>query len=248
LGDLVHNLGDALSSLPLLLAFWLAKRKPTRRHTYGYGRAEDVAGLLIVASIAFSAFYILWEAIQHLKHQHIHNLGWVSLASLIGFLGNEGVALLEIRVGRKIGSAAMVTHGIHARTDGLTSLAVLVAALFAALGFPIADPVIGILIAIMIVFIARDAIITTWHRLTDAVDPTLVDTVETTINEFPEVKQICRLQMRWLGHQLYAEILLAIDSALSREQVQVLTDSISHQLQHEVSGLAQVTIAVAPFA
>ncbi|MCB0211423.1 MAG: cation transporter, partial [Anaerolineae bacterium] len=129
LADTVHNLGDVLNSVPLLIAFYLARRPPNRRYTYGFHRAEDVAGVLIVLSIAFSAAYVFWESFQKLLDpEPITNLVAVAIAAIIGFAGNEAVATIQIRAGRKIGSAALVTDGLHARTDGLTSLAVLVAA------------------------------------------------------------------------------------------------------------------------
>ncbi len=117
--DTVHNVGDGLNSIPLLIAFYLARRAATRRYTYGFARAEDIAGIFIVLSIAFSAGMIFWESFQKLLNpQPLTNLGWVAAAAIIGFLGNEAVALLQIRVGRKIGSAALVADGLHARTDG----------------------------------------------------------------------------------------------------------------------------------
>ena len=129
LADTIHNIGDGLNSVPLLIAFYLARRAATRRYSYGFSRAEDVAGVFIVLSIAFSAGVIFWESIQKLiDPQPLTNLSWVGVAAVVGFLGNEAVALLQIRTGRRIGSAAMVADGLHARTDGLTSLAVLVAA------------------------------------------------------------------------------------------------------------------------
>ncbi|MDX1686725.1 MAG: cation diffusion facilitator family transporter [Candidatus Promineifilaceae bacterium] len=144
LADTVHNLGDGLNSIPLLIAFYLARWAATRRYSYGFGRAEDVAGIFIVLSIAISAGVIFWESFQKfLDPEPIANLPWVVAASIVGFLGNEAVALLQIRVGRKIGSAAMVADGLHARTDGLTSLAVLLAAGGSWLGYPIVDPIIG---------------------------------------------------------------------------------------------------------
>ena len=155
--DTVHNIGDALNSIPLLIAFYLARRMATRRYTYGYARAEDVAGVLIVLSIAISAALIFWESFQKLLNpQPLASLGWVAAAAIVGFLGNEAVAWLQIRKGREIGSAALVADGMHARTDGLTSLAVLVAAAGSWLGFPLIDPIIGILIGIAILFITKD--------------------------------------------------------------------------------------------
>lgn len=248
LGDTVHNLGDALNSIPLLFAFRLAKRPPTRRYTYGFARAEDVAGLVIVVSIAFSAAYILAESLNKLFNpQPLTNISWVAVAAVIGFLGNEAVALLQIRVGRKIGSEAMVADGLHARTDGLTSLAVLIAAGGAALGIPILDPIIGILIGIAIVFITRDAAISVWYRLMDAVDPKLVAAAEAAIQSHAEVKGIHRLQMRWLGHRLYAEIVLSIDASLTVAEGESITDHLRHELYHALPNMAEVSINVVPY-
>lgn len=117
LGDTVHNIGDGLNSVPLLIAFYLARRVANRRYNFGFARAEDVAGIFIVISIAFSAAYILWESIDRfINPQPLSNLGWLAAAAIIGFVGNELVALLQIRVGRRIGSAALVADGLHART------------------------------------------------------------------------------------------------------------------------------------
>lgn len=243
LADTVHNLGDALNSIPLWIAFVLARRLPNKRYTYGYGRAEDIAGLFIVISIAFSAAYILWESIQKLINpQPLDNLGWVALAALIGFAGNEIVALMQIRVGRKIGSEAMVADGLHARTDGLTSLAVLIAVAGTLLGFPILDPIIGLVIGVAIVGITWNATKSMWYRLMSAVDPHLVEQTEHRLQEHPEVKQIDRLQMQWIGHRLHVEMSLKVDGSLSFAQSDELRHHLAHHLEHDLPNLGGVTI------
>jgi len=248
LADTVHNLGDALNSIPLWIAFVLARRRPNKRYTYGYGRAEDVAGLLIVVSIGFSAVYILWESVQKfINPRPMENLPWVALAALIGFIGNEAVALLQIRTGRKIGSEAIVADGLHARTDGFTSLAVLVAVIGTALGAPILDPIIGLLIGITILFITREATRAMWYRLMDAVDPQLVEAAESVIREHAEVQAIQRLQLRWLGHRLHAEAVLGLDPQLTMAESEHITDHISHHLYHAIPNLSEATIAVIPW-
>ncbi len=247
LADTVHNFGDALNSVPLWIAFVLARRRANRRYTYGYGRAEDVAGLLIVVSIGFSAAYILWESFNKLIHpQPLDNLPWVAGASVVGFIGNEMVALLQIRVGRKIGSDAMIADGLHARVDGLTSLAVLIAVAGVALGYPIVDPIVGIIIGLAIVMITRDAARSMWYRLMDAVDPKLIERAEAVIREHPEVIAMKRFQMRWLGHRLYAEAVVALDAHLTTAEGETITDHISHHLYHVIPKLSEVTIAVVP--
>lgn len=245
LADTVHNLGDALNSVPLWIAFVLARRVPTRRYTYGYGRAEDIAGLLIVVSIGFSAAYILWESAEKLINPRpLENLGWVALAALIGFAGNELVALMQIRVGRQIGSEAMVADGLHARTDGLTSLAVLIAAAGTLVGLPILDPLVGLLIGFAIVGITWNAIKSMWYRLMDAVDPALVERVEARMREHQEVKAVNRLHLRWIGHRLHVEMLLAVDQSLSISEGDRLRDHLAHHLEHDLANLGVVTIAL----
>lgn len=249
LADTVHNIGDGLNSIPLLVAFYLARRAATRRYTYGFARAEDIAGIFIVLSIAFSAGVIFWESFQKLLHpQPITQLGWVAAAAIIGFLGNEAVALLQIRVGRKIGSAAMVADGLHARTDGLTSLAVLLAAAGSWLGFPIVDPLIGLLIGVAILFITRNAAVTMWYRLMDAIDPELLTQAEQVVQQQAAVKELRRLRMRWMGHRLYAEVCIAVEPLLTTVQSHHITEQLRHDLFHQIPNLAEIVVHVDPWA
>jgi divalent metal cation (Fe/Co/Zn/Cd) transporter len=120
LADTIHNFSDALTAVPLWVAFVLARRSATRRYTYGFGRAEDLAGLFIVAVVALSAVLAAWQStIQRLINpQPLHNLWWVVAAGVVGFLGNEAVAIYRIRVGQRIGSAALV-----ADTPGVVAVA-----------------------------------------------------------------------------------------------------------------------------
>jgi len=246
--DTVHNIGDGLNSIPLLIAFYLARRAATRRYTYGFARAEDVAGIFIVLSIAFSAGVIFWESFQKLMNpQPLTNLDWVVAAAVIGFLGNEAVALLQIRVGRKIGSAALVADGLHARTDGLTSLAVLLAATGSWLGFPILDPIIGIIIGVTILVITRDATVSMWYRLMDAIDPELLEKTESIVRKQAGVREMRRIRMRWTGHRLCAEVTIAIDPHLSTIQSHQIAEGLRHELFHEVPNLAEVVVHIEPW-
>ncbi len=247
LADTVHNLGDALNSLPLLIAFYLARRAATRRYTYGFGRAEDIAGVLIVISIAFSAGYILLESFQKLINpQPLTHLGWIAAAAMIGFIGNELVALMQMRVGRQIGSDAMVADGQHARVDGLTSLAVLIAVIGTVIGLPILDPIVGIVIGLAIVGITWNAVKAVWFRLMDAVEPNLIATAEHTIQHHDEVQNIERLQLRWVGHRLHGEIVLTVSPDLSLEGSHALVEHINHHLSHDLPNVGAITIQVKP--
>ena len=243
LADTIHNIGDTLNSIPLLLAFYLARKTATRRYTYGFGRAEDVAGVIIVLSIIVSAAVVFWESIQKLLNpQPMQNIPWVAAAAIIGFMGNEAVALLQIRTGRKIGSDAMIADGLHARIDGLTSLAVLVAAVGTLLGFPIIDPLIGLLIGVTILFITKDATIRIWHRLMDAVDPALVDQIEHHASQAAGVETVDKLRVRWVGHQLFAELTLTTAAQLSVEGSTRLIEQVVERLQAAVPHLAEINV------
>ena len=245
LGDTVHNLGDALNSIPLLIAFYLARRTATRRYTYGYGRAEDVAGVVIVLSILFSAGYILWESFRKLLDpQPIQYVPWVVVAAIVGFLGNEAVALFQIRMGRRIGSESLVVDGMHARIDGLTSLIVLAAVAGSVLGFPIADPIVGLLIGAAIVFIARDATRRVWRRLMDAVDPLIVDRIEQYAGDVPGVEQVANVRARWVGRQLQAEVSIVVRIEHSRAEAHQVVEEVRKALLTSVRRLALVTIEV----
>ncbi len=249
LADTVHNIGDGLNSIPLLIAFYLARRVATRRYTYGFGRAEDVAGIFIVLSIAISAGVIFWESFQKfLNPQPISYLNWVTAAAIVGFLGNEAVALMQIRVGRKIGSAALVADGLHARTDGLTSLAVLLAVGGTWLGFPILDPIIGVLIGIAILFITKDATVTMWYRLMDAIEPETLSEAEAVIQAQAGIKSANRLRMRWIGHRLHAEVHIAVDPQLTTAESHKIAEELRHSLFHRIVNLSEVVVHIDPWS
>lgn len=248
LADTAHNLVDALNSIPLLIAFYLARRPPTRRYNYGFGKAEDVAGIFIVLSIAVSAGFIFWESFPKLLNpQPLTNAGWVAAAAIIGALGNEAVAFIQIRAGRKIGSAALEADGLHARTDGLTSLAVLVAAIGSWLGFPIIDPIIGLLIGVVILLITKQAALTMWHRMLDAIEPELLAEAEQTVAQSEGVQHLGRVRMRWMGNRLHAEVHIAVDAHLSTAESHTIAEAVRHSLFHNIARLAEVVVHIEPW-
>ena len=247
LADTVHNFADALTAVPLAVAFWLGRRPPNRRYTYGYGRAEDLAGIFIVAMIALSAAVAAWEAVHRLMDpQDVRNVGWVIAAGVIGFLGNELVAVYRIRVGRKIGSAALVADGLHARTDGVTSLGVVVGGLGVAAGWQLADPIVGLVITVAILFVLKGAARDIYRRLMDSVDPELVDSVERVLIGVPGVQAVERVSIRWIGHELRAEADVVCDSRLSIAESHAIAEEAHHQLLHGIPKLAWATIHTNP--
>jgi cation diffusion facilitator family transporter len=247
LADTIHNFSDALTAIPLWIAFVLGRRAATRRYTYGYGRAEDLAGVFIVGMIALSAILAGYESVRRLvEPQPIGNVGVVIAAGLIGAAGNELVALYRIRVGRAIGSAALVADGLHARTDGFTSLAVVVGALGVLAGFPLADPVVGLLITLTILVVLRGAARDIYRRLMDAVDPELVDTAETALLATPGVRGVESLRVRWIGRRVNAEAGITVDAHLDLVQAHAIAHDAQHRLLHDVPKLGDATVHVSP--
>ena len=249
LGDTLHNAADALTAVPLGIAFVAGRRPPDRRYTYGYGRAEDLAGVVIVLIIAASSALAGYEAVTRLaRPRPVSNLVAVAVAALIGFAGNELVARYRIRTGRKIGSAALVADGLHARTDGFTSLAVLLGAGGVAVGWDWADPVVGLLITVAILAVLRDAGREVYRRLMDAVDPVLVDQAEHTLRSTPGVLGIGQVRLRWIGHQLRAECEVIVDAGASAIQAHQIAVNAEHNLLHALPRLTAALVHADPQA
>jgi cation diffusion facilitator family transporter len=249
LADTVHNFSDALTALPLLFAFRLGRRAPTRRYTYGYGRAEDLAGLFIVFVVLLSAVVAAWQSIERLINPHpVSNLGWLAAAGVIGFLGNESVAIYRIRTGRQIGSAALVADGVHARTDGFTSLAVVLGALGVWLGFPLADPIIGLLISLSIFVLLIGTIRSVGRRLLDGIDPDLLATAEHALEHVRGVQQIQDVRLRWVGHRLQGDATLTVAPTLSFSAAQVVAESAEREVREHLHTVDEMRIRVVPAA
>ncbi|MGH9276552.1 MAG: cation diffusion facilitator family transporter [Acidimicrobiales bacterium] len=249
LSDSLHNFADALTALPLWLAFNLGRRPPTRRFTYGYGRAEDIAGLVVVVIIAASGALAAWEAVDRLRHPHgVDHIGLVMAAAVIGIVGNELVAIYRIRVGRKIGSAALVADGLHARADALTSVAVLLGAIGVALGWDQADALAGLLISVAIVVVLAQAALGVGERLMDAVSPDLVGQAEGIVAGAPGVQAVTELRIRWVGHRLHAEVRITVDRDLDVAAAHEIGERAHHALLHEMPMLAGAVVHLDPCA
>ncbi len=247
LADTIHNFSDALTSIPLWIAFILGRRAATRSYTYGYRRAEDIAGLFIVGMIALSAVLAAWESIDRLFNpRDVEYLGLVAAAGIVGFIGNEFVAIYRIRVGREIGSAALVADGYHARTDGLTSLAVLFGAAGVAVGFPSADPIVGLLITVAILFILRDATKQIFRRLMDGVDPHLVNELERKAAAVSGVLGVDDVRVRWIGHRLDASVQIVVDESLSLVEGHGIAHEVEHALEQAMPNLENLVVHIEP--
>jgi cation diffusion facilitator family transporter len=247
LADTIHNVGDAATALPLWVAFALARRRASARFTYGLGRVEDLAGIMIVLIMALSALLAGSQALTRLMHpQPVAYLGTVMAASVLGFLGNEAVALFRIKVGKEMGSAALIADGYHARVDGWTSLAVLVGAVGVWLGYPLADPLVGLLITAAILWLVWQSGLMVFTRALDGVDPEVVGELRHAVAHVPRVQALTDVRARWVGHDLRAEVSIAVAPELSVAEGHAIATEVRHQLLHHVRYLSDVSVHVDP--
>jgi cation diffusion facilitator family transporter len=247
LSDTLHNAADALTAFPLWLAFRLGRRPPTRRFTYGLGKAEDLAGLAVVVLVAFSAATAAYVAIDRLIHpEKVTHLPVVVVAGLIGALGNEIVARYRLRVGRRIGSAALEADGQHARADGFTSFLVVLGALGVAAGLEWADASVGLVIAGVILVVLVRTAGSIGQRLLDAVNPQIVDQVGQSAASVGGVEGVSEVKARWIGHRLFAQVRLSVGGSLTVAQGHAIAEAALHQLLHDVPNLADAIVHVDP--
>ncbi|QOR71409.1 cation transporter [Ruania alkalisoli] len=245
LADTIHNFSDALTAIPLWIAFALSRRAPSARYSHGYGRAEDLAGAFIVAMIALSAVVAGVESIRRLTQpQPLEHLGWVLAAGVIGFAGNELVALYRIRVGRRIGSAALVADGMHARTDGFTSLAVVLGVIGVWAGFPLADPIIGLVITAAILVLLWSTARDVGRRLLDGVDPGLYERALATLGTDPTIAGVGRLRLRWTGHRLAVQAQLRLPAETTVATSDDVTSRAEEALRQALPGVGAVDLTV----
>ncbi|TIQ25782.1 cation diffusion facilitator family transporter [Mesorhizobium sp.] len=245
LADTVHNIGDATTAIPLWIAFLLARRKPSPTFTYGLGRVEDLAGIIIVGIILFSAIVAGYQAIDRLINPRVvTHLGWLAAAGIVGFLGNEAVAVFRIRVGREINSAALIADGYHARTDGLTSLAVVLGAFGGWLGFALADPIVGLLITLAIFGIVWQSARSVLTRMLDGVEPDVIGDIHHAAAHVPAAR-IVEAKARWVGHRLHADIAIAVEDSLPVCEAKKITAALEHQLFEHMPALAAANVRLA---
>ncbi len=247
LADTIHNFADAATAIPLGVAFWLARRGATRRFTYGLGRVEDLAGLAIILTILASAIVAGYVSIQRVMHpQPVYALAAVVVASIVGFAGNEAVAIFRIRVGRQIGSAALVADGYHARVDGWTSLAVLLGAIGIWAGYPIADPVVGLVISAAILVVVWQSAGAILVRMLDGVDGETLSTAAHAAHDVPGVRGVTDVRARWIGHRLHVDLSITLPASVTVAEGHEVAKQVRHQLLHHLPHLGSVNVHVDP--
>ncbi len=247
LADAIHNLADVFTSVPLWIAFALSRRQADRRFTYGYGRAEDIAGVIIVLFIIASAVFAGYEAAQKWFSQTpTTHLGLGMSAALIGAVGNEIVAAYKIRVGKATGSAALVADGQHSRADALTSVGAFLGILGVSWGLSWADPLMGLLISVAILYIAWDTGREVITRVMDAIEPEAVEQIERVAGAIDGVHGVDEVRARWIGHRVRIELAIQVDPNLTVAEGHRIAEEVRHELLHHIPRLADAHVHVNP--
>ncbi|WIM68530.1 cation diffusion facilitator family transporter [Corynebacterium breve] len=247
LADTIHNFGHLVTTIPLLMAFYLSRRKPTHQYPYGLKRIEDLAGLLVTLVVVLTIVLIVVESLMALASPpELSHLGWVFAAGLVGFLGNEIVAIYRIRTGQRIGSAALIAEGQHARADGLTSIAVVLGVVGVWLGFERADAVAGLLIAAVITGTMFNSLRIVIRRILDGVDSELMEAMHHAVEHVPGIVAVERVRARWLGHRMEADVLVTVAGSSTAREIQSVTDKINSALREKAANLDVITVQVNP--
>jgi cation diffusion facilitator family transporter len=245
--DALHNFGDVFTTIALWIAFVISNRAANQRYTYGYYRAEDLAGIFIVLVIIASATASAVESMQKLTSGNIPTQIYLSMAAaLVGVAGNELLAQYKVSVGKRIHSVSLIADGHHSRIDGLTSLAAFIGLLGVKLGFPKADPIAGIVITFVIVTVVFSTSRSVLQRLLDAVDPHVVPSIITIASAVPGVEQVTDVRARWVGHTLHVVMNIEVDAELTLLKAHAIAEEVRHQLFHEVNGISEVLIHTDP--
>jgi cation diffusion facilitator family transporter len=247
LSDTIHNFGDSATALPLGAAFFMGRKPANSRFTYGYGKVEDIAGVCVLFFMLASAIGAAYISIQRLFHpQPVTHLPILVIASLVGFAINEWAAMFRIKTGKKIKSEALIADGMHARMDGLTSLAVLVGALGIWLGYPLADPIVGLFIAALILKTTWESGRAVFTRLMDGIEPGMMNDIKIAAEHVEGVKDITDTRVRWIGHRLHVELNVAVDPTLSVAKGHAIAKNVQHELSERLPNLSTTSIHIDP--
>lgn len=245
--DALHNSGDVLTTVALWIAFVISRRAANQRYTYGYYRSEDLAGIFIVLVIIASAVASAVESIQKLTSGVPPTQIYLSMAAaLVGVAGNELLAQYKISVGKRINSVPLIADGQHSRIDGLTSLAAFIGLIGVKLGFPITDPVAGLVITIVILTVVYSTAVSVIRRLLDAVDPHVVPSIFEVASEVPGVEGINDIRARWVGHTLHVAMNIEVDAQLTLARAHDIAEEVRHRLFHRITGISEAIIHTDP--
>ncbi len=247
LADGLHNLGDVFTTVGVYFGFRTSRRAPTRRYPYGYGRAEDLAGILIVAAIWGSAVLAGLQSFEKLlSGRGTSHLTLGMLAAVIGIVGNQLVARYKMRVGRAIKSAPLIVDARHSRLDAIASFGALIGLIGVALGFRQADPIAGFAITALIVHIGIDATRDVVSRLMDVHDDELAGEVASIARAIPGVRGLGDLRVRWLGRQAEVRLVIHVPPTMPMTEAHELAHRVQDRLRTQLPDTREITVEPAP--
>ena len=247
LSDALHNLGDVFTTVGVYLGFRASRKVATRKYPYGYGRAEDLAGIVIVAAIWSSAVLAAWQSYEKLvTGRGTSHLPLGMLAATIGIVGNQMVARYKLKVGREIKSAPLIVDARHSMLDALASGGALLGLIGVALGFRVADPLAGFAIALLIVRIGVVATRDVVSRLMDANDEELGRAVLAAIDRIPAVKAVSDLRVRWLGRQVEVRIRVHLPATMPFSAAHDVTHQVERAVLEVIPDVREVTVEPVP--
>lgn len=246
LSDALHNLGDVFTTVGVYFGFRASRKPPTPRFPYGFGRAEDLAGIVVVMAIWGSAVLAALESYNKLiSGRGTSHLAWGMVAALIGIVGNRLVARYKLNVGREIKSAPLIVDARHSWLDAVSSAGALIGLLGVAAGFRAADPIAGFAISLFIVRIGLEATRDVVFRLMDAQDEALAEAVRGVASELLEDEASVRdVRIRWLGRQVEVRLVVRLAGDTSLRDATRTARELDAVVKHRIPDTREILVTV----
>ncbi len=243
LADALHNLGDVFTTVGIYFGFRMSRRVATTRFPYGYGRSEDLAGVVVVAAIWISAGVAFYQSYEKLvSGTPTTDLTLGMAAAVIGIVGNQIVARYKSRVGREINSAPLIVDAKHSLLDSAASAGALVGLVGVALGFPQADPIAGFAIGLLIVHIGIDAARDVADRLMDANDIDVTKAAERLAIAVPGVEAVGDVRARWLGREVEVRLAITLAPHLALSDASDICSQVERRVRSDLPEVRDVVV------
>jgi cation diffusion facilitator family transporter len=245
--DSLHGFADVVTTVFLGIAFVLARRSATSEYTYGFHRAEDLVGILILAFLGSSAIFSARTSAMKLATGSETTFLVAGMAvALVGVVGKELIAYYKIRVGRRIDSLSLVADGKHSRADALTSIGAFAGLLGAYLGYPVLDPIFGFVITgaiCLIIFRLGKEIV---GRLLDTIDPETLVRIKDAARSVEGVEGVHDVRARWAGHKVFCEMHVTVDDGMSICEAHAVGVGIVEKVKEDIQSVEQCLVHLGP--
>ena len=249
LSDAIHNLGDVFTTVGVYIGFRLSRRSGTTRYPYGFGRAEDLAGIVILLAIWSSAVLAGWQSYEKLvSGRGTSHLALGMVAAVIGIIGNQLVARYKLRVGREIKSAPLLVDARHSWLDTIASAGALAGLIGVAAGLRIADPLAGFAITLLIIHIGVDATRDVARRLMDENDEAVAEAIAHVASHVRGVVRVDDVRARWLGREVEARVRVGLPVETSFTDAHEVAHRVRDAVRRDVPDLRDVVVEPVPAA